>query len=229
MTFFTITETLLQLCFPPACVRCGKLGKHYLCPQCLQILQPSPHIQTYPSHHPFHQHIYLFRYQGALRELFLSYKFHQQSHIYHAFVEILIKNEKIYRNLKNYDIIVAVPISKQRKKERGYNQSALIARKIAKQVGIRYAPHVLCKIKHNLPQHNLEKKQRKENVKNAYKLQYPQTIQGKKVLLIDDIYTTGNTVKECSRVLQQAGVKQVSVLTIAKDYIKEGMKKQWKI
>ncbi len=213
----SITEYILQMCFPPCCGRCGKIGKAYLCQKCTQIIQPQLYIQTYPKTHSFRKHIYLFHYQGELRELFLSYKFQNQSHLYHAFAEILIKNEKIYGNLKNYDIILPVPISKQRKKERGYNQSALIARKIAKQAGIFYAPHVLQKIKHNAPQHTLGIKKRRENVQNAYIIKHPEIIQHKKVLLVDDIFTTGNTVKECSRVLQQAGVTEVSVLTIAKD------------
>ena len=119
--------------------------------------------------------------------------------------------------MKNYDIILAVPISKQRKKERGYNQSALIARKIANKAGILYKENVIIKVKHNAKQSTLNMKERAENVKNAYKVVDLETIHNKKVLLIDDIYTTGNTLKECSKVLKQAGAKMVNVLTIAKD------------
>jgi len=127
--------------------------------------------------------------------------------------------EKSFENLKKYDIIIIVPISKQRKKERGYNQSYLIAKEISKIIKIPIAKKVLYKIKNTTPQSLLNKKQREENAKGVYKAPNTTKLYDKKILLIDDIYTTGNTVNECTKILLNNGVKRqnIGVLTIAKD------------
>ena len=115
----------------------------------------------------------------------------------------------------DYDIICAVPIYKKRMSERGYNQSELIAKEMAKNMpGIEYK-NVLKKIKNNQRQSELKKEERKENVKNVYEMQNKQIIQNKKIILFDDIYTTGNTVNECSKVLKENGAKEILVLTLA--------------
>ena len=105
---------------------------------------------------------------------------------------------------------------KKKKDERGYNQSELIAKEIAKNIKeIRYS-EILKKIKDNQRQSSLDKEKRLENVKNVYEIQSKEIIHNKKVILFDDIYTTGNTVNECSRILKQNGAKDILVLTLAK-------------
>lgn len=127
--------------------------------------------------------------------------------------------QKSFENLKRYDIIITVPISKQRKKERGYNQSYLVAKEISKIINVPIARNVLYKIKNTVPQSSLNKKQREENAKGVYKIKNIKKVQNKKILIIDDIYTTGNTVNECAKNLIQNGVKRnnIGILTIAKD------------
>ena len=127
--------------------------------------------------------------------------------------------QKSFEKLKKYDIIVIVPISKQRKKERGYNQSELIAREISKITKVPIAQKILYKTKNNVPQSSLNKKQREENAKGVYKAKNTQKVINKKILLIDDIYTTGNTLNECAYALKQIGIikSNIGVLTIAKD------------
>ena len=121
--------------------------------------------------------------------------------------------------MKKYDIIIIVPISKKRKKERGYNQSELIAKEISRIIDAKIVPNILYKIKNTVPQSSLNKKQREENAKGAYKARDCQKIRNKKILLVDDIYTTGNTINECAKVLVQEGINrnQIGALTIAKD------------
>ena len=125
--------------------------------------------------------------------------------------------KKILDETKIYDIIIPVPISKKRKKERGYNQSLLIARKISSKEKIKLGDKVISKVKNNNTQSKLNKEERAENVKNVYKITKDKEIINKNILLIDDIYTTGATLNECSRMLKQAGAKKIDVLTIAKD------------
>ena len=129
------------------------------------------------------------------------------------------KNPKFCVQIKKYDIIIPVPISKKRYKERGYNQSSIIARNIAKRFDLKYIEDVLIKNKDNIPQSLLKKEDREDNVKKIYTLNPKRidSIKNKKILIVDDIFTTGNTVNECAKVLRKINIKQVGVLTIAKD------------
>ena len=110
-----------------------------------------------------------------------------------------------------------MPISKKRKFERGYNQSSLFIKEIAKIMKLNYKENILIKIKDNNPQSKLGKEDRIKNVENVYFLKKKEKIINKKVLLVDDIFTTGNTVNECAKILINAKAKEVDILTIAKD------------
>ena len=136
--------------------------------------------------------------------------------MYKTFAKLILKNEKICRIIKSYDIIVPVPIHKKRKNERGYNQSELIAKEIAKNIKEIKYQNPLKKIKNNERQSELKKYQRKQNVKNVYEIQKKQIIQDKRIILFDDIYTTGSTVNECAKILKQNNVREILVLTLAK-------------
>lgn len=134
----------------------------------------------------------------------------------------MLKNDFFFENFKSYDTIIPVPISKKRKKKRGYNQSLLIAKELVKQVNKEKKTLSLCvdaleKIKNIVPQSTLDKENRLQNVQGVYQLKNKEQLIGKKILLIDDIYTTGSTVRECAKVLQQVDVEKIDVFTIAKD------------
>ena len=212
---------IINTIYPPVCGICGRPDKEGLCNKCEKMLSKQAIFgiddYTLNKERYFNNHIYLFLYKGIIRKLILSYKFREKSYIYEVFIKILKNNEKMYLFLKNYDIIIPVPISKKRKKERGYNQSAIFARKLAKILNIEYKEDALEKIKHVLPQSLLKKEDRIKNVKNVYRIKDKNKIIDKKILLVDDIYTTGNTVNECSRILSEVGVLEIGILTIAKD------------
>ena len=152
-----------------------------------------------------------------IREKIIQYKFQDKSYIYNTFAKIILKNEKVCGLLKKYDIIIPVPIHRKRKLQRGYNQTQLIAKEIAKNIDIKLCDDVLVKSKNTIAQSKLNKNKRKQNIKNAFKVLNLEKIQGKNILLFDDIFTTGSTVNECSKILKKAGAKTVGVLTIAKD------------
>ena len=132
-------------------------------------------------------------------------------------MNFLLKQQKIFEIIKTYDIILPVPISKKRYKKRGYNQTELIAREIRKKTDIELVTNCLYKEKNNVPQSTLNKEDRIENVKNAYIIKNSKIIKDKRVIIFDDIYTTGSTVNECSKLLKQNNVKEILVMTIAKD------------
>ena len=110
-----------------------------------------------------------------------------------------------------------VPISKKRLSFRGYNQSLLISKEIAKLTKIELNADCLVKVKNTVKQSTLNKEDRAKNVVNAYKLINGNILKNKKILLIDDIYTTGNTVNECSKILRKINPKKIGIMVLAKD------------
>lgn len=110
--------------------------------------------------------------------------------MYKTFVKFILNNKKIYDILKNYDIIMNVPIHKKRKNERGYDQSELIAREIARNVKKLKYVKVLKKVKNNPSQSLQSGEKRTDNVKNAYETINGQIIHNKRIILFDDVYTS---------------------------------------
>ena len=167
----------------------------------------------------FSEHHYFFKYEDLIRSQLLSLKFQEKPYIYKTIAYFLEKSQKSFEKLKKYDIIIIVPISRRRMKQRGYNQSELIARKIAPIISAEIAKNIIIKIKNIPAQSTLNKLQREKNVKNAYIAKNIDKIKNKKILIFDDIYTTGSTVNECAKMLVEKGIRKnnIGVLTIAKD------------
>ena len=154
--------------------------------------------------------IYCSEYKDVIKKELLAYKFNDSSYLYNFFAEIL--GVKLLP--ENADIICTVPISKLRMKERGYNQSKLIGKKVSNNLGKQYAD-LLVKTHETLRQSELDRSQRLVNIKNSFALNDKYDIKGKSVILIDDIFTTGATVNECSKILRKAGAKRIIVAVIA--------------
>ena len=209
---------LLKLIYPDVCAFCNKIQKESLCKKCEEkIKKYKKDIVIRSKNNYFEELISIFKYEGLIREKIIQYKFQDKSYIYNTFAKIILKNEKVCGLLKKYDIIIPVPIHRKRKLQRGYNQTQLIAKEIAKNIDIKLCDDVLVKSKNTIAQSKLNKNKRKQNIKNAFKVLNLEKIQGKNILLFDDIFTTGSTVNECSKTLKKAGAKTVGVLTIAKD------------
>ena len=217
-----IIEFLLELVYPNVCGICEKIDKNSLCENCKLEIEKDiiAKIDNYnkDTSKIFNKHGYIFRYYGHIRKLLIDYKFNNKSYLYKTFVQIILNNSNIINFIKSYDIIIAVPIHRKRFNNRGYNQSELLAKEISKYLKkTNFRNDILIKIKDNTAQSTLTRTERFLNVKDAYKIQNDNFIKEKRILLIDDIYTTGNTVNECSRVLKQCGAKEIGVLTISKD------------
>ena len=212
-------DKILDLIYPPVCGICGKLDKNSICKACENILNRyfEIRIEEYNEEKYYKKHIYFFMYEGNIRRLILNYKFNEKPYLYKTFVNFLIKKEKIFEIIKSYDIILPVPISKKRYKQRGYNQTELITRKISKLTQLQLVEKCLYKQKNNVPQSTLNKENRIHNVKDAYKIKNSRIIKNKKIILFDDIYTTGSTANECSKILKKSEAKEIIVMTLAKD------------
>ncbi len=231
----TVLEKILEIFFPTKCGICGKLGKN-ICENCYNNLKKYEIIKQ-------HKDIYfVYRYEDIIRELLIKYKFNGNAYLCKTFSECLLKNKKVCKFLKSYDIILSVPLHKKRQRERGYNQSTLIAKELAKGINnqikiyssknmlhkkleiknnfnLEFIDKVLIKNKNIKPQSEKGIKERINDVKGIYSIVNNSCVYGKKVLLFDDIYTTGSTTNECKKILLEAGAKEVGILTIAKDYI----------
>jgi ComF family protein len=114
------------------------------------------------------------------------------------------------------DMIVPVPLHPKRLRWRGFNQSVLLARQVSRVQHIPMDPFVLYRGKETPPQTQLTEEERRKNVRGAFSLNPQKPVEGKRVLLVDDVYTSGATVNECSRSLKRGGAKEVYVLTLAR-------------
>ena len=157
-----IKEQLFNLIYPKTCGICGKGKNVYLCKKCenklktIALFGQDEYLDKY-----FKNHYYIFKYDDIIRKLIIDYKFNEKTYIYRAIANFINKNKKIYSNLYFYDIIIPVPISSKRKKTRGYNQSFLIAREIAKTYNLDIEKNVLIKIKNNIAQSTLNKNRKR--------------------------------------------------------------------
>ena len=153
-----------------------------------------------------------FTYSDKVREAVIRFKFHSKVGNCKFLSSAMVKAFENYK--EKSDIIVPVPISLKRKMQRKYNQCELLAEEISKNIEIP-CKNILVKIVDNPAQHDIESVYKSENVKNAYKVNPDFKIQGKRILLVDDVCTTGNTLKECAKTLLESGAESVTCLVIA--------------
>ncbi len=155
-----------------------------------------------------------FVYSGIVRKAIIKFKFSSKTSFATAFANSALRAfDKAYSETQ-FDFISCVPLSKRSKKIRGFNQSELIARRLANLLDIPFK-ETLIKFKHNRPQHTLTLPERKTNIEGIYKLKNEKLVKGKNILLLDDIITTGYTLIEASRVLYDGGANQVKCLALA--------------
>lgn len=221
-------EFVLNFLFPPVCGICGKKNKNWLCEECESRLEKFEkneyyiknklkNIHTNLEHIYFDELFYIFEYKKIIRKLLLRYKFGEKPYLSNTFANIILNNKKVETIFKNYDIIIPVPIDNKKKSERGYNQTQLILNIISKQRKILVGNDILYKTKNTKTQSTLTLEERYKNIKNAFLVKNIEKIKDKGLIIFDDIYTTGATANEISRVLKKAGAKQILILVIAKD------------
>ena len=218
--FELIINKVLDFIYPPKCIFCGKESTDYICKVHLEEVEKLYNLKVIKRKDKV-ELISLFKYDNLIRDLLIDYKFNEKVYYYNSFIKFIINNQKLLYYLKTYDIIIPVPIHRKRMKERGYNQADLIAKKIANILKIDYIKLVQKNI-NNKPQSSLDKRLRKTNVENVYGIndKYKNTIiSNKKILIIDDIYTTGNTTNEIIKVITnhfKISKNQIGIFVIAR-------------
>lgn len=218
-----IFKNIISLLYPPKCIFCGKLlnvkSEIDVCSSCfteIPFLDGEAVILPQTCNEGGCDRIIcMCRYNGIVKASLLRYKFFNKSGYYRTFSKLLADRIKKMTDYREFDIIISVPLHKRKENIRGYNQSFLISRAIGKQLGIRDGSELLLRVKNTCSQSLLPKKQRSVNIRGAFCVKRGIELRGKKVLLIDDIMTTGYTLDECSRVLKEAGAKTVTAAIIA--------------
>ena len=157
------------------------------------------------------------RYDGVLKELIHIYKYNMIKSLGCDLVSLMIDYIKSGNGIHPHpNSIMYVPLHRRKLKERGFDQSYILAREIGDYLNIPLITDNLSKSRYTGPQVKLSGNERLRNVKGAFIVQKPDEIRKMNILLIDDVFTTGTTVNECARVLKRAGTDRVDVLTLAR-------------
>lgn len=209
-------DTFTAIC-APVCSRCGimfksRQGQNHLCGDCITQPKKFRIARAAVTHNPqLMTAIHRFKYAGKI----------QLAELLGA---LMINAYRRFWEQERFDLILPVPLHARKFRKRGFNQSYLLIRSLKSIYhprtnalsDIPVSTDVLIKSSATLPQTGLGRRQRFKNIKNAFKVPAPQKIVTKKVLLVDDVYTTGATVNECARVLLKAGAEFVDVLTVTR-------------
>ena len=209
---------LLHLLFPAKCAFCGRIVRekdNLLCPDCEQSLPYALSGQVLWEEDFYLRCSSAFYYEGALRKAFLRYKFQGRDFYGGLFGDFTAKAAR-EQLPGGWDLVTWAPLSKKRLKHRGYDQSKLLAEVIAEEFGLPLVG-TLVKVKNTRPQSGLnDSAARAKNAKDAYAPVPGLSLTGKRVLLVDDVLTTGSTLKECAKVLRSCGAARVDCAVLAR-------------
>ena len=210
-----IREGILNLLFPPKCTLCGKLLEKDETDLCRQCRVDSPECHKNNLKFSFlDSWAAVWYYDGYIRKSLHRYKFSRARH-YAPVYGRLLAMKLLTEYPDGFDVLTWVPVSRLRKFTRGYDQVELLARAVGQELEMEPVP-LLRKVRNNRPQSGVSGlAERRANVLGVYRPVNPEQIQGKRILLLDDIITTGATAGECARVLLTAGAKEVHCGCIA--------------
>jgi len=231
---------LADLVFPPRCIACGNLAddcednpfcrsclsrihfirssiclscglpfgagecKNHLCGECLSsepCFTVARAVGTYET--VLLDAIHRFKYKGSM-------------HVGEALGRFMAQYDYPSLRISDYAMLIPVPLHLKRLRERGFNQSVILAREMARRHSVPMNFSILKRRVWTEPQVTLGKEARKANVRGVFEVTDRGSIKGEKVLLVDDVFTTGSTVKECARLLMESGAAEVGVLTLAR-------------
>lgn len=221
-------NTLLDLIFPRRCGGCGKPGREWcdacraqiravgssICPHCGRP-QPQSAVCPHCRHTPLEINGIrsAVMFEGPAREAIHHLKYNGRTSLAEPLGDLLI--ESWQANPLPADMLVPVPLHQARLRERGYNQSALLGKRLAQATGLPLIEPALRRVKATVPQITLTAAERKANVQDAFEAR-AELVGGKRVLLIDDVCTTGSTLEACQLALKRASAQSVWALTLAR-------------
>lgn len=215
---------LRELLFPRKCMLCGRLLTEEqldMCPDCRSEVPEYPHRVTNSDGkgknnlHFLDSFIAVWYYEGNVRNSIRRFKFGRAIHLAPKFGRLLAM-KLLTAGVDHFDVLTWVPVSRARRRQRGFDQCELLAKSVASELGVTPV-RLLRKIRNTPPQSGISSPDaRKANVLGAFKMLPDADVRGKVILLLDDVYTTGATTEECARVLLSAGAKEVHCAAIAR-------------
>ncbi len=213
-----VKNFILDLLYPQFCFNCQREGS-YLCEDCQSTLRISNIHQKYQSQNLKDLYFALPYQETLIKNLIQKFKYRPLvKELANPLTSLIITHFQLLDNKPNFSgfTLIPVPLEKSKLKWRGFNQAEEIGKELAKFLKIPLILDCLVKIRETLPQVELSDQERKENVKDAFSIKNGSQILGKKILLVDDIYTTGSTLEECAKVLKKAGAKEIIGIVIAR-------------
>lgn len=243
MPGFPYISFWLNLLLPNSCLICDDQlphqNPHQVCPSCWERLplikhhcsrcgQPYSSFDSGPDpfrykcgtcrlgDRPYARARSVGLYQGSLRQLIHLFKYHKKSGLGSQLAGWMIKHMPEGFDESDFDYILPVPIHIKRLREREFNQSLILAKSIARRYQRPLMAYNLYRHNFRQPQAQLRQKARMVNVRGAFGVRHPDKLCGKNLLLVDDVYTTGATVTECTKALLKTGAERVEVLTLAR-------------
>ncbi|MBQ9148633.1 MAG: ComF family protein [Oscillospiraceae bacterium] len=210
-----LMKAVAELLFPPKCVLCGKVLEKDELDLCHACRVDSPECPVSRTKRSFlDSWLAVWYYEGYTRRSILRYKFHRARHYAPAYGRLLAM-KLLAEHPEGFDVLTWVPTGPWRKLTRGYDQVELLAKAVGEELGMEPV-RLLRKVRHNPPQSRISgTAQRRANVLGVYRLTAEAAVAGERILLLDDVITTGATAGECARVLLTAGAKEVHCGCIA--------------
>jgi len=195
----------------PFCLKCGHKLKtasyiENLCPDCKKNT-------LY-----FDRAVSVFHYDGILKKLVHDFKYKKITSLVKEFVRFIVDFMDEHNIAKETNIVTSIPMHPFRLLKREINPSHILAKNIAKKLGLHYSENLLRKTKNTATQSKLNRPERIENIKHSFSLKKNEgpNLKHKNILLVDDLFTTGSTVNECSRILKEKGAGRIEVITLAR-------------
>jgi competence protein ComFC len=216
----SLTNRSLNEVLCPECSSKIRLNIPPFCPKCSRHLGKDPNYARCNSCQIFEQQFDFAwsacLYTDPLKDLIHSYKYHQKTLLRHTFSNLITGFIHRYNfDINQFDLIVPIPLHNTRLRERGYNQSELLAKNLSKKFNISLSINNLIRTRNTQTQTKLGQKERWTNIHQAFKIKNLKLFEGKNILLVDDLLTTGATASEAASALKESGANKVGVVTLA--------------
>jgi ComF family protein len=204
-----LADTVLDLLFPPHCIECNRVGS-LLCVACQSKLQAVPPFVDPTS--PLREQRATAIHDGAMRKAIHALKYESRYRLADVLGERL--HQEFQRTTWNATLFTAAPLHPQRLQQRGYNQAALLGESLAKRAGKPFIGDAIRRVRDTRSQVGLDRQERRANVADAFEGD-PTYAKDQYIVIVDDVYTTGATLRACAAALRQAGAGEVWSLTLA--------------
>lgn len=211
-------NSILDIIFPPRCIVCNrntaKDPECKICDSCINILNDYKLNRSIRDKDGHEIGMGILRYDGLARFLTHKLKFKKDKRVAAVLAEVIYDDVKKFCSRHHANYIVPIPIHPARLKERGFNQSELIAKILGKRLNIIVRNDLIERTRLTSPQSLLKGSEKRANVKGSFGIINNFEIEGKDIILFDDIYTTGSTIEECSKLLIEHNTRKVYFLSV---------------